>query len=192
MNILLVNNHTRHLRALSEALQGHNVELLNYKPGVKFDYHDKDLVILSGGGGEGLEIYDTYKKGKLWYDDQISFVRSCPKPILGICMGFEVIAKAYGADVERLPSLIEGFKRVKPTRAGKRLLSQSRLKQFESHEWCVPNIASDEFTVLAKSKTGVEIFRHNKRPIMAAQFHPEVKGGTLDLENLIQSTLSPA
>lgn len=192
MNILLVNNHTRHLAALSSALTGHNLEILNYEPGVKFNYHDKDLVILSGGGGEGLEIYDTDHRGKLWYDDQINFVRSCPKPILGICMGFEVIARAYGADVEKLPKLIEGFKKVKPTGDGRKALSRRRLKQFESHEWCVPEVSENEFTVLAKSKTGVEIFRHKKRPILATQFHPEIKGGTLGLESLILRIVGPA
>ncbi|MEX1995572.1 MAG: hypothetical protein WD887_02235 [Candidatus Saccharimonadales bacterium] len=192
MKILLVNNHTRHLEALSEALEGHNLEILNYEPGVKFNYHDKDVVILSGGGGEGLEINDTYREGKLWYDDQINFVRSCPKPILGICMGFEVIARAYGADVEKLPKLVEGFKKVKPTGAGRKSLSLRRLKQFESHEWCVPEVSEKEFTVLAKSKTGVEMFHHKKRPIVATQFHPEVRGGSLDLEPLVQGVVASA
>lgn len=189
MKILLVNNHTRHLEALSTALEGYDVEILNYEPGVKFNYRDKDLVILSGGGGEGLEINDMYRRGKLWYDDQINFVRSCPKPILGICMGFEVIARAYGADVERLPKLVEGFKKISPTRSGRQTLSRRRLKQFEAHEWCVPKVSEEEFTVWAKSKTGVEMFHHKKRPILATQFHPEIEGGSLSLGQLVAKTI---
>jgi GMP synthase-like glutamine amidotransferase len=88
MKILLVNNHTQHLEALSASLNGHDVEIQMYQPGIDFHDADKDMVILSGGGGEGLEIIDKVKnRSKLWYQDEMNFVRKTEKPILGICMG---------------------------------------------------------------------------------------------------------
>lgn len=51
MKILLINNHTVHLESLTQALAGQDVETQLYQPGLDFHYEDKDLVILSGGGG---------------------------------------------------------------------------------------------------------------------------------------------
>jgi carbamoylphosphate synthase small subunit len=39
--------------------------------------------------------------------------------------------------------------------------------------------------VLAHSVTGIEMIKHRSRPIIATQFHPEVEGGTLKLQQLL-------
>ncbi|MBX4201479.1 hypothetical protein KW803_01095 [Candidatus Saccharibacteria bacterium] len=186
MKILLVNNHTRHLESLNESLAGHDVETQMYRPGIKFHYEDKDLVILSGGGGEGLEIYDEFKPGKLWHEDQMKFVLTCEKPIIGICMGFEVICRAYGANIKKLDKIVKGFVNLKANDSGAGYLGKKRLKQFESHEWYVPEVDSFCLDVLAESNTGVELVKHKTRNMIATQFHPE-KGGTVDLKQLISA-----
>ena len=56
MKILLIDNHTRHMADLMHSLKGHDVRLQKYQPGIKFQDKDVDLVILSGGGGEGKEL----------------------------------------------------------------------------------------------------------------------------------------
>lgn len=192
MKILLINNNTRHLRALNKALIGHEVEIRKYRPGIVFNDADKDLVILSGGGGEGLEIYDRVARGKLWYQDQMSYVLTSDKPILGICMGFEVIASAYGAKVKQMPELVQGFMKLKTTTEGRQLFKNSDLKQYEAHQWHVEDVPGKDFDVLAKSKTGIEIIRHKDRPLLASQFHPEVSGGSITLDEMISHTLALA
>jgi len=183
MKILIINNNTKHLDHLRSALAEHDIEVRNYHPGTDFSCNDKDLVVLSGGGGEGLEIHDEHKPGHLWYEDQMRFIQSCQKPIVGICMGFEVISRAFGAKVEKLSKGLEEFIEIKTTPAGKRVLAKAQLKQFEAHNWCVRK-SPVEFDVLAESKTGIEIIKHKTRPILATQFHPE-KGGTLKLQQLL-------
>jgi GMP synthase-like glutamine amidotransferase len=185
MKILLVDNNTQHKKALKKALDGHEVEIQKYTPGLKFNYHDKDLVILSGGGGEGHEIDDRHSPGKLWYEDEMKFVRVCNKPIIGICMGFEVIASTYGAKVGEMKREIKGFKRLRTTKAGQKYLGQDELRQYEAHKWHVGNVPRG-FEVLARSESGIELMKHKKRPIIATQFHPE-KGGTLQLARLVQT-----
>lgn len=185
MKILLINNHTQHLAHLNRALAGHQIETVMYQPGAAFNYADKDLVILSGGGGEGLEIDDRVDNGKLWYHDEMELVQACDKPILGICMGFEVIAKSFGSQVKQMGSgLLEGFIGFDTTSKGKAILAREKLRQFEAHQWHVDQVSSKEFEVLAASHTGIEIIKHKKRPILATQFHPE-KGGTLKLHQLL-------
>ncbi|MEX0881329.1 MAG: gamma-glutamyl-gamma-aminobutyrate hydrolase family protein [Candidatus Saccharimonadales bacterium] len=183
MRILLIDNHTEHKKALTEALAGDEVEVQKYRPGLDFHTKDKDLVILSGGGGQGREIYDVHQSGHLWYQDEINFVRNCQKPLLGICMGLEIICRAFGSKVEKMPEVLEGPTDLKVTRKGQKLLSHSTIRQHEAHKWRVKKTPKG-FRVLAKSPIGIEIIKHKKRPILATQFHPEL-GGTLKLDQLI-------
>ncbi len=193
MKILLVNNYqkaneTATFEALKLSLAGHQVEFQRYKPGLQFADADKDLVILSGGGGEGSEINDTYSQDKLWYEDQINFILSTKKPLVGVCMGFEVIASAYGSKVFEMDDYIRGFKRSKTTNKGLQQFNKKTLTQYESHKWYVPSVSSKHFEVLAESVSGVEAIKHKTRALIATQFHPE-KGGTLSLNQLISSSL---
>lgn len=181
MKILLINNHTQHLKNLYDSLAGHDVEVQIYQPGLKFNDVGKDLIILSGGGGEGLEINDLVRRGKLWYQDEMDFVLRTAKPIIGICMGFEVIARAYGRDIPKMDRLLEEPVDINTTRKGQELFNTSTLRQFEAHQWHVTE-APKGFDVLAESEYGVEIIQ--KDNILATQFHPE-KGGTLSLRRLI-------
>jgi len=176
MNILLVNNHTRHIGALSSQLAGHNVEILEYQPGAIFNAKHKDLVILSGGGGEGREIRDKHK-GDLWYKDELQFILDCPAPMLGICMGFELMAHAYGSPIATLDKGLHNFVDFQ-ARDGQ------AFRQFESHDFAVQQVSSKHFEVLAESETGIEIIKHHQRPIFATQFHPEL-GGSLQLSRLL-------
>lgn len=183
MKILLIDNHTEHKRALHEALKGHEVEVQRYRPGLEFNTQAKDLVILSGGGGEGKEIDDAHKAGHLWYQDEIDFILNCKKPILGICMGFEIICRAYGSKVEEMPKEVKGPAYLKVTRSGRKFLDHKKIHQYEAHKWRVKK-APKGFKTLAKSPTGIEIIKHKNRPIMATQFHPEL-GGTFKVAQFI-------
>ena len=189
MKILLINNYqqgneTATYEALKLGLSGHEVQVQRYQPGLKFNDTNKDLVILSGGGGEGSEINDTYTKDKLWYEDQINFIHSTDRPILGICMGFEAIARAYGSDAREMDEYISGFKRLNPTKSGRMEFSKNNLDQYENHKWVIPSVSSKYFEVLAHSATGIEMIRHKTKNIVATQFHPE-KGGSLKLAQLL-------
>lgn len=174
------------MSALSRALAGHRVEVQTYRPGVQFNYSDKDLIILSGGGGEGLEIDDEYEPGRLWYEDEIRLIHMADKPILGICMGFEVMAKAYGAPVTKAPRLIQGKNELQVSKDFRAELGK-KIQQYEAHSWRVMD-APANFEVLATSGTGVEVFRYKNR--LATQFHPE-KGGSLEIDKLLQLVTHP-
>lgn len=179
MKILLVNNNTKHLTKLNFGLAGHDVEIIDYAPGVELNAANKDLVILSGGGGEGREATDRHQNGDLWYKDEIEFILRSEVPVLGICMGFELICHAYGSAVELLSKEMEGLSEIK-------LLSGQKIEQYESHDWGILSLKSNELEVRADSKSGIEIVKHKIKPIIGTQFHPEL-GGTLGLRQFISS-----
>jgi GMP synthase-like glutamine amidotransferase len=174
------------MNALEESLAGHELEIQKYQPGLEFHDTDKDLIILSGGGGEGLEIEDKVNRHKLWYEDQMKFVRTTDKPVFGICMGFEVIVRAYGGKVLYRPKIIEGFKNTFITDRGQKIMGHKVINQLESHFWYVPEVSEKQFDVLAQSDSGIEIVRHKQRKLLGTQFHPE-EGGTVELKSLIKT-----
>ena len=174
------------MSSLTKALVGHDVEVQTYRPGLEFRDGGKDLVILSGGGGEGLEIHDEHQPGRLWYEDEMDFIHNTDKNILGICMGFEVIARAYGAPITPI-GLILDQEELQLTKEGAGLFGTNKIRQHEAHSWRVQDVPSD-FKVRATSRTGIEMFEHKDwetgKTIVATQFHPE-KGGTLKLSQLL-------
>lgn len=185
MKILLINNHTLHLNSLQLALVGHDVEVQAYKPGIKFNDFGKDLIILSGGGGEGLEIDDKVDRDRLWYEDEMEFVLRNKKPLIGICMGFEVICRAHGREIPKMSELLEAQTKLNSTKKGKAYFNTATISQFEAHQWHVTD-APKGFEVLADSEYGIEVIK--KDNIFATQFHPE-KPGTLELRHLITSVI---
>lgn len=179
-----------HLPYLGKALAGHKIEIQKYHPGINFHDQTADLIILSGGGGEGLEIHDEYQPGRLWYEDEMNLIRTTDKPILGICMGFEVIARAYGAPITAARGLVLGREELQVSHAAQSQFGRT-ISQYEAHSWRVEDVPSD-FEVLAKSRNGIEIFKYQEqatsgqtKKIFATQFHPE-KGGTLELKKLLK------
>lgn len=184
MRILLIDNHTDYLHNFAEVFAGHSVEIQEYKPGLDFHTNGKDLVILSGGGGEGFELKDK-KNGKFWYEDEMNFVLGCELPIVGICMGFEVISAAYGAEIQHVGRLISGFRAQTTSAKGQKHLGHVKLRQYEHHRYGVPSVSSKHFEVLADSASGIEMIKHKTRKIIASQFHPEVPGGTIQLARLL-------
>ena len=189
MRILLIDNNTVHKQALKKSLVGHEVETLFYHPGLKINDADRDLVILSGGGGEGNEINDVSPAGDLWYKDEMKYVLEAKAPIIGICMGFEVICRAFGEKVDEMYDTVQGFRQLRTHGRGI-TVQRGKIKQYEAHKWRVQKVDNDKFDILAYSDDGVEMVAYKKkdRPaIIATQFHPEIEGGSIKLRQIVNT-----
>lgn len=93
----------------------------------------------------------------------IRLAHDAEMPVIGICMGHQLIARALGGEVARLPAMALGFERVELTVAGQTETMLAGLPwsapMFESHENHVTK-APPGATVLAKSATSpVECFK---------------------------------
>lgn len=125
-------------------------------------------VILSGGPSS------VYEAGSPGLDPGILELGI---PVLGICYGFQVMAKQLGGEVSRTGQREYGATDVVLTGEDGPLLARQPLAQtaWMSHGDSV-SAAPEGFTVLASSdSTPVAAFAHDERKLYGVQWHPEVK-----------------
>jgi para-aminobenzoate synthetase component II len=97
-------------------------------------------------------------------------------PILGVCLGHQAIAEAFGATVNRAPELLHG-KTSEVHHANGGVLEGLRepFTATRYHSLAVdPNTVPDELEVTGTTDSGVIMaVRHRTLPIEGVQFHPE-------------------
>lgn len=125
-------------------------------------------VILSGGPSS------VYEEGSPGLD---AGILELGVPVLGICYGFQVMAKQLGGEVSRTGQREYGATDVILTGEDGPLLAGQPLAQtaWMSHGDSV-SAAPEGFTVLASSgSTPVAAFANDERRLYGVQWHPEVK-----------------
>lgn len=165
MKLLVVNNHSKHIKELLQKLKG--VKAIDFENLENKNYNEYDAIILSGGSS--LSVVNHEKE----YSKELHLIKNCQKPILGICLGFELINFAFG---EKLKMLEQKERRI----VSIRLVSEDEIfeslpKEFnvyEAHRWVISK--NKKLNSLAKSKDGIEAVKHPKKQIYGIQFHPEV------------------
>jgi anthranilate synthase component II len=97
-------------------------------------------------------------------------------PILGVCLGHQAIAVAYGGVVGRAPELMHG-KASDIHHDGSGVLEglPSPFSAIRYHSLCAaPDSVPESLEVTARTKTGVIMaLRHREYPVHGVQFHPE-------------------
>jgi para-aminobenzoate synthetase component II len=97
-------------------------------------------------------------------------------PLLGVCLGHQAIAAAYGAIVERAPELLHGkTSEVEHEGAGVLAGLPSPFTATRYHSLSVRDgTLPDEIEVTARTAGGVIMaLRHRDLPLEGVQFHPE-------------------
>lgn len=123
--------------------------------------------MLSGG------FYATVQNGDTYYAKEIELIRRARVPIIGVCLGFELIAHSFGMALREMGHYEHGTLLITTTEVGQKIFAQESLIVYENHRFVVAKVPID-FRVLAVSKDGVEAFEHTTLPIAGFQFHPEM------------------
>jgi anthranilate synthase/aminodeoxychorismate synthase-like glutamine amidotransferase len=123
----------------------------------------------------------------------VDLVRSLPEdwPLLGVCLGHQAIAAAWGGEVIRAPFPVHGRTSLvyhDQTGLFQNLPSPFRATRYHSliiEEATLPG----ELCITARTGEGLPMaFSHKDRPIVGVQFHPEsvlTQNGRLLLENFL-------
>jgi len=112
-------------------------------------------------------------------------------PVLGVCLGHQCIARAFGGRVVRARSLMHGkTSRIRHTGKGIFSFVENPMTATRYHSLAVERQSlPPELEVIAEAEDGeVMAIRHVSRPIFGVQFHPEsilTPSGRRLLENFL-------
>ncbi|MGI8696189.1 MAG: aminodeoxychorismate/anthranilate synthase component II [Mycobacteriales bacterium] len=131
----------------------------------------------------------------------VSMVTECARrqlPLLGVCLGHQAIAVAFGGNVDRAPELLHG-KTSEVHHRGDPLFvdlpNPFTATRYHSLT-AMPESLPDELAVTAWTGSGVIMaLRHRELPIAGVQFHPEsmlTDGGHLMLARWLREAGLPA
>ncbi len=97
-------------------------------------------------------------------------------PILGVCLGHQAIAAAFGGDIVRAPEPVHGrTSLVEHSGTGLFKALPSPLKVGRYHSLIVDEpTLSPELMITARTEDGIPMaLQHRTRPLYGVQFHPE-------------------
>jgi para-aminobenzoate synthetase component 2 len=132
------------------------------------DSRDVDGVLLSPGPGHPSDTGVCL--------DLVHAAERDGPPLLGVCLGLQAIAVAYGAVVSRAPTLVHGYtSQIHHTGAGVLAGLPDPFPATRYHSLAVdPATVPASLEVTARTEDGVIMgLRHRDRPIEGVQFHPE-------------------
>lgn len=144
---------------------------------------DPEIIVISPGPGKPKDAGISLKiveKLKSKY------------PIFGVCLGHQIIANAFGADIVRAKEIMHG-KTSFIKNIGKGVFKglEEKFKVARYHSLIIDEkTLSDEFEITAKTeKNEIMGIRHKKYMIEGVQFHPEAilsENGLLILSNFLK------
>ena len=127
------------------------------------------------GGSMHVDQNDEHR----WLDPEKVFIREALErgvPILGVCLGSQLLAEAAGAQPHRIPEPEIGWYDIEITEAGAAdpLLGPlaPSVELFEWHHYVAPLPAGA--VELARTPVCVQAFRMKGKPAWGLQFHAEV------------------
>lgn len=128
-------------------------------------------IVLSG---TALKDHATLKQ-----IDKFNWIKTCGKPLLGICAGMQTISLVFG---EPLRSCLQiGMAEIKTLKENP--LFQGDFKAYALHNYSVG--ACKNFENLAQSTKCIQTIKHKQKNIYGVLFHPEVRNQEI-LKQFIQ------
>jgi anthranilate/para-aminobenzoate synthase component II len=156
-HILLIDNFdsfTINLEHLLVARLGTIPKIVSYADVDMVDLEAFDLVVISPGPGRPVE-YPQYAR---------LFLSNVP--VLGICLGMQIVNEQFGGRTDRLPGCYHG-------RADEIIFNGERRLVARYHS-LYANVIGKDLDIIASDAAGIPMaVRHRFRPIIGYQFHPE-------------------
>ncbi|GAA4239200.1 aminodeoxychorismate/anthranilate synthase component II [Actinomadura meridiana] len=170
MRVLVVDNHDSFVYNLVQYLQelGADCTVKDRSETTLQDAATTEAVLLSPGPGHPADsgicldlVHDAADRGT---------------PLLGVCLGHQIIAHAYGAKVSRAPEPVHGYtSEIIHNNTGVFRGIPTPFQATRYHSLTVdPKTVPKTLTVTAQTPDGtIMALRHRTHPIEGIQFHPE-------------------
>lgn len=178
---------TARLRHLVEK-DGLNVVVLDAREGLPVGFPTPTAVIL-GGSLDGVnDGYDWIAREEQW----VRTLEDASIPILGICFGHQLVAKALGGRVATT-KLVGGGRNIRVTRDSPLFTGIGNFRFNVSHQDQVTALPKKLVATATSDYCPVQAFQHVTKPIFGVQFHPCYDEDALDVTELacIRETFHP-
>ena len=193
--ILVVDNHDSFVHTLVDYLRelGADVDLVEADEipmtGAATAISGYDGILVSPGPGSPADAGASIPVVRAAADAGVA--------LLGVCLGHQAIAEAFGATVDHAPELMHGMTSLVMHDAG--ALYEGIAQPFTAgryHSLAVrAETLPDELVVTARTESGVVMgLAHRTAPVVGVQFHPEsvlTEGGYRLLGNWLAMTGMP-
>jgi len=172
MKILVLDNYdsfTYNLVQYIERVTGEVVEVFRNDRITVEEAGRYDKILISPGPGIPVEAGITLDLIRRW---------GSSRSILGVCLGHQAIAEAYGGSIYNLPTVYHGVAgQMKQVVTGDYLLEGIPV-DFDAgryHSWVVePRTLPEELEVTVENDEGyIMAIRHRVHDVRGVQFHPE-------------------
>lgn len=133
---------------------------------------DPDGILLSNGPGDPARL-----------DDYLATVRGSVEryPTFGICLGHQLLARAFGAETFKLPFGHRGPNQPVMDLATERVAMTSQNHGYAVRRETLPDFL--EITHVNLNDETVEGMRHRELPVFSVQYHPEAGPGPHDAKD---------
>ncbi len=141
-----------------------------------------DGVIVSPGPGDPANL-----------DEGLDVVRSLlgdERPYFGICLGHQLLARAIGADTEKLKFGHRGGNHPVIDELTQRVTITAQNHSFRVVDATVPTGEGWQVALRNLNDGSVEGLRHDRLPVLSVQFHPEASPGPSDNGHLFDAFIA--
>jgi carbamoyl-phosphate synthase small subunit len=144
---------------------------------------DPDGVFLSNGPGDPAAIGYAASNIRAIADREV--------PIIGICLGHQLLGLTYGGDTVKMPYGHRGGNHpVKEVESGRIFItSQNHGFAVAGDETGIPGAEALQVTHVNLNDQTIEGLRHRELPIFGVQYHPEAAPGPHDARGLFAQFL---
>ena len=180
--LFIQHDHVSPLGPVGERFKHHGFELVErnivaaenyYSPNVQFefpDFNDYDVIVPMGSP---WGVWDNACIGN-WLEPELEWIKAAidaGKPVMGICFGGQLIARAMGGTVSKGPKFEVDWVPIFSDEP--ELVSNGPWFQYHYDRWTLPPGARE----IARNPVASQAFVINKA--LALQFHPELVAAAL-------------
>lgn len=167
MKILIIDNGSKYIESLKRLVAPYSPVIKKYTQVSTTDQNKYDLIILSGGHTIPVIGHESE------FTQERNLIIKTTTPILGICLGFELVAHCFDAKMLRMQAKEKAILGIEKLQQDQIFTNLRELRVYESHRWVV-TYAGKHLIPLAQSEDGIEIIKHQNKLIYGFQFHSEM------------------